>query len=830
MKPSKPHYRNRTGSLSFTLLIASMVLISSCTYPPNSFAQATPTPGAPLVTSNQYVPLALVTFQAAVPADAPDGKIALELLDEVTGLALNPQRYLMNADESGMYSVDIPIPVGSVVKYRYIRQGQSLAVEYTAAGSQVRYRLALIDGPMAIQDTIAAWTDFRYNGSTGWLRGQVVTAGNNAPVPGALVVCAGERTLTASDGSFFLDGIMPGTHNLVVYSLDGSFRPFQQGARVAENAATPAFITMNPAEKVKVTFIVQIPESNIEGLPVRMVGNIYSLGNTFADLEGGLSVVASRAPLMSLVSKGVYSLTLELPAGLDLRYKYTLGDGFWNAEHTVDGYFRVRQMIVPSSDTTQTDVVDTWKDGKAAPIIFTVTAPENTPKEDRISIQFNPYIWTNPLPMWPLGGNRWVYVLFSPLDLVQNAGYRFCRNDQCGSADDLATQGASAMGHPFTSGLQEQSFDDEIQQWAWWNTSLGPTTIIAPEIEPRNGFYKGVEFSSWYSPTWQPYLDLGMENARLLGADWLLLTPTWHYTRLAPPVIESVPGADPLWQDTVQHIQMAQHMGLQVGLFPRLIEPQPGTVWQTPVNDISWWQTWFERYRVFILNFADLAEQTGAPLLLVGGPDVLPALPGGLSGSGQPSGVPPGAGDVWTDLLDEIRSRYHGQVAWVLPYPQSASSVPEFLDQFDLIYVLFSAPLSDAKNADEGSLQLAFGDLLDRELLPIYEEHQLPVVVGLDYPSADGAATACIRTNENCLDFDLFNRPQPDIQEISVDLSEQASIYGAAFNAVYSRDWISGMVSRGFYPPAALQDKSSSVHGKPAADILWYWFTRLNNP
>jgi hypothetical protein len=35
------------------------------------------------------------------------------------------------------------------------------------------------------------------------------------------------------------------------------------------------------------------------------------------------------------------------------------------------------------------------------------------------------------------------------------------------------------------------------------------------------------------------------------------------------------------------------------------------------------------------------------------------------------------------------------------------------------------------------------------------------------------------------------------------------------------------VVSRGYYPPAALRDKSASVHGKPAADILWYWFPRM---
>ena len=46
-------------------------------------------------------------------------------------------------------------------------------------------------------------------------------------------------------------------------------------------------------------------------------------------------------------------------------------------------------------------------------------------------------------------------------------------------------------------------------------------------------------------------------------------------------------------------------------------------------------------------------------------------------------------------------------------------------------------------------------------------------------------------------------------------------------SAINARTWIIGVVSRGFYPPAALQDKSTSVHGKPAADILWYWYPRL---
>jgi hypothetical protein len=45
--------------------------------------------------------------------------------------------------------------------------------------------------------------------------------------------------------------------------------------------------------------------------------------------------------------------------------------------------------------------------------------------------------------------------------------------------------------------------------------------------------------------------------------------------------------------------------------------------------------------------------------------------------------------------------------------------------------------------------------------------------------------------------------------------------------AINSRKWIDGIFSRGYYPPAAVQDFSPSVHGKPAADILWFWYPKL---
>jgi hypothetical protein len=67
----------------------------------------------------------------------------------------------------------------------------------------------------------------------------------------------------------------------------------------------------------------------------------------------------------------------------------------------------------------------------------------------------------------------------------------------------------------------------------------------------------------------------------------------------------------------------------------------------------------------------------------------------------------------------------------------------------------------------------------------------------------------------------------PDIPSVALDLQSQANAYQALLTAVNDRPWLSGFVSRGYYPPVALADKSASVNGKPAADIIAFWFAQM---
>jgi len=118
--------------------------------------------------------------------------------------------------------------------------------------------------------------------------------------------------------------------------------------------------------------------------------------------------------------------------------------------------------------------------------------------------------------------------------------------------------------------------------------------------------------------------------------------------------------------------------------------------------------------------------------------------------------------------------------------------------------------------------------LLDEEILPYKTSTGKKIILGFAIPSATGAEAACIPDSlSGCLDWRALNRPLEDIPSVRLNLQSQTDVYETMLNAINTRNWINGMISRGYYPPALLQDKSASIHGKPAADLLWYWYPRL---
>jgi len=778
----------------------------------------TTTPALPAGPTSTPQPSAAINFKVTLPSALPAGEVlTLSVVDELTGLGLNPVNYPMQGMDTLHYTVNVPFTLNSVVKYRYMRQGHLPTLESTSAGKPVRYRMVYVTGPGEVDDVVSSWADGQFNNPSGRIAGQIVDSSDHSFIPDILVAAGGQQTLTDSSGRFSLENLPAGTHNLVVYALNGAYQTLQQGARVEAGKTTQANLTLAPAAMVNVNFIVAIPSNSIPGVPVRLAGNFYQFGDTFGDLQGGLSTVASRMPLLAPQPDGRYSLSLSLPAGADFRYKYTLGDGFWNAEHNPDGSFVIRQLIVPAEPNPLQvhDTVQTWQAGASSPILFEVTVPGNTPVSDIPSIQFNPYGWTEPIPMWPRGNNQWVYQLYSPLNMLGDFSYRYCRNDQCGVADDVETSGGHA-GRLVSTSIAPQDFQDTVKGWSWLQPSAPATQVGLPVTARPPGFWAGVEFLPEADPTWQAWMPLAIQNVQGLQANWLVLQPSWTFTQTDPLVFSPVAGVDPLWADTQDTISRAKATHLNVALFPTINLPTGSAAWWTAApRTPDWWNTWFSRYTAYALYFADLASASGAQSLVLGGEWLQPALPAGVLTDGSSSGVPADAETRWEDLFTVVRQHFTGQILWAVTYPGGRQSAPSFIHILDGVYLLWYAPLSGS-TVDE--LTASAGQLLDSEIQPFQTALGAQLIIAAAYPSIDGASGAS---------EPLATALQPGNGQDQLNLQVQADIYQALLRAVNDRSWIGGFVSRGFYPPVGLQDASASVHGKPAADVLWYWYPRM---
>ena len=819
---------SKKASFANSLALLILILLSGCNFPTASDQ----TSKYIQTSSDASLQQTLITFRVFVAQPLPAGdSVFISLLDEVTGLAFNPQKHVMQAEDALTYSVTLPFNIGAVVKYRFSREGATVVNEHLYNDKPVRYRLYHVEGPAIVEDIVSRWTDTDYIGLRGRVMGQIVDAASEKSIPNILVTAAGEQAFSLADGSFLLDGLPPGMHNLVFYSLDGSYTIYQQSAIVAGDSTTPVSVQLNPAKLVTVIFTVNVPSNTPDDLDIRLAGNLYQLGNTFADLIGGVSTLASRMPSLGKLPDGRYMVTLNLPAGTYLEYKYTLGDGLWSAELSSKGAIRLHQLIVPGVDSEQNDSIEAWQTSGTNPIRFEVKTPPDTPQNEQVSIQFNPgFGWLEPIPMRlttnSQGEEVWNFYLTGPFNNLTSLHYRYCRQNQCGSADDLETSGNLSAGREVNPSSNPGVITDEISSWAWLSNPDEAANVSGNQVITRGAdFVAGISLESNYHPSWGPLLPQTINEVQRLAVNWLIYNPTWTFTNNTPPIIEPLPSQDMLWPELINAISAAQRQNLTIGIFPVPHFPYDvGVWWQNASRDFSWWISFFERYSNFILHHASVASSTNASTLILGGDWLNPALPGGVLEDGSASNVPQDAEILWRELIKKVREHYSGTITWALSYPEGVENPPPFLDAVDQVYILWSAPIAEHPETSVSEMQAQTNTIFNRDILPFQQQMGKPVIIAISYPSIDGGAMGCIAISEGkCLDYNLLYPPNPDIPEYIVNLQDQANAYNAVLSAINENDWISGFVSMGYYPPAILQDKSISIHGKPASGVLWYW-------
>ena len=117
---------------------------------------------------------------------------------------------------------------------------------------------------------------------------------------------------------------------------------------------------------------------------------------------------------------------------------------------------------------------------------------------------------------------------------------------------------------------------------------------------------------------------------------------------------------------------------------------------------------------------------------------------------------------------------------------------------------------------------------LDSQIYNFYTSIQKPLILGLNVPSINGSAKGCVSFNINCDEYTELDPQLSADAGLTVDVQEQADVYLALLRMINQRSWISGVITRGYFPVLKINDYSASIHGKPAEEILTYWLDRIN--
>ncbi len=107
---------------SFSLFQVPTIPAISTQLPPAIMPTATPLPKAQTV------------FTASLPQPLQAGEsMAIAVLDEVTGLAFNPELYPMKSVDATTFTATLALPYNAIVRYHYVRMSNVQAAEATAS-------------------------------------------------------------------------------------------------------------------------------------------------------------------------------------------------------------------------------------------------------------------------------------------------------------------------------------------------------------------------------------------------------------------------------------------------------------------------------------------------------------------------------------------------------------------------------------------------------------------------------------------------------------------------------------------------------------------------
>ena len=241
-----------------------------------------------------------------------------------------------------------------------------------------------------------------------------------------------------------------------------------------------------------------------------------------------------------------------------------------------------------------------------------------------------------------------------------------------------------------------------------WDNSVENKTGASNNHYKKDGKHRGMSVFGWWSDRDTAVGDLVKTNT-----EWVAVIPfldqddeqsnevhirdTYHqWSRRDSVFIKTITNL----HDKGIYVQLKPHLWLQSG-------------WRSNINFESDgdWEAWFDSYKINMLHYAKMAQETGAELFCVG-TELKTSI------TKQP--------ERWKQLISEIKTIYKGKLTYAANWDGDYDAI-SFWDQMDYIGIQAYFPLTATKNPDLETIKKGWDAHIDL-LEGLSQKHQKPIL------------------------------------------------------------------------------------------------------
>jgi hypothetical protein len=317
-----------------------------------------------------------------------------------------------------------------------------------------------------------------------------------------------------------------------------------------------------------------------------------------------------------------------------------------------------------------------------------------------------------------------------------------------------------------------------------------PPAYTWEETQKNPLMHEGVVLTSWwYDDYLRPQSDFTLEYLHGLGAESVSILATQYQDSSSPAAIYYDLWKTPMDSGIEHVIQKSKSLGMRTVLKPH-VDPTDGT-WRGNITFSSEaeWASWFNSYKNFILHYAQLAEDNGVDMLVIGT---------------ELAGTTHREAD-WSQLIDDIKAVFSGEITYAADNDNYQNIT--WWNRLDYIGVNAYFPLTASSDPTLSEL-ISEWSLIAQELQAFSQAQGKKIIITeIGYQSYDGA------------------NMMPWWAPTSIpDEQEQADCYEAFLSNLFNQGFIAGI-----YPWMCYHNPWQDVDGfdfaaKPAEDNLGNYY------